>query len=54
MLTIYKITEIFCIADVFRKNFAIEMANQPKLPAADGKRHRNRLTKCQAAILPQS
>jgi len=42
MLTKYKITEIFCIADDFCKHFAIEMAKQPKLPAADEKRHRNR------------
>jgi hypothetical protein len=42
MLTKDKITEIFCIADEFCKNFAIEMANQPKLPDANGKRHRNR------------
>ena len=43
MLTKDKITEIFCIADDFCKNFAIEMANHPKLTtAANGKRHRNR------------
>ena len=42
MLTKDKITEIFCIADDFCKNFAIEMANQPRLLSADGKHRRNR------------
>jgi len=42
MLTKDKITEIFCIADDFCKHFAVEMAKQLKLPAADGKHHRNR------------
>ena len=42
MLTIDKITEIFCIADDFCKHFVAEMTKQPKLSSADGKRYRNR------------
>ena len=42
MLTIDKITEIFCIADDFCKYFDTEMSKQPKLPVKNGKRHRNR------------
>jgi Transposase DDE domain. len=41
MLTNDKITEIFCIADDFCKNFAEEMKKQPKLNDG-GKKHRNR------------
>jgi hypothetical protein len=41
ILTIDKVTEIFCIADDFCKEFAKELEKQPKL-AEDGKRHRNR------------
>ena len=42
MLTLDKITEIFCITDEFCKNFAIEASKQPKLLAKDGKKQRNR------------
>jgi hypothetical protein len=42
MLTKDKITEIYCIADDFCKNFAIETAKQQKLHPQDGKRRRNR------------
>ena len=42
MLTIDKITEIFCITDDFCQNFALELAKHPKLPAEDEKKHRNR------------
>ncbi|MCL2598022.1 MAG: IS982 family transposase, partial [Paludibacter sp.] len=42
MLTLDKITEIFCIADDFCKYFDAETAKMPKLPTTDGKYHRNR------------
>ena len=42
MLTLDKITEIFCITDDFCQNLAVEIAKQSKLPAEDGKKHRNR------------
>ncbi|MCL2596473.1 MAG: transposase, partial [Paludibacter sp.] len=42
MLTLDKITEIFCIADDFYKYFDAETAKMPKLPTTDGKYHRNR------------
>ena len=41
MLTNDKITEIFCIADDFCKEFAQEFKNLKKLPD-DGKKRRNR------------
>jgi len=41
MLTNDKITEIFCIADDFCKEFAQEFKKLKKLPE-DGKKHRNR------------
>jgi hypothetical protein len=41
MLTPDKITEIFCIADDFCKEFAQEVKKHQALPG-DGKRHRNR------------
>ena len=42
MLTLDKITEIFCITDEFCKSFAIEAAKQSKLLVENGKKHRNR------------
>jgi len=41
LLTTDKITEIYCIADDFCKEFSKEMKKVQKLPE-DGKRHRNR------------
>ena len=41
MLTKDKITEIYCIADDFCKEFALEIKNHKMLPE-DGKKRRNR------------
>ena len=42
MLTIDRVTEIFCITDDFYKKFSKEIQNYKVLPADDGKKHRNR------------
>ena len=41
MLTSDKITEIFCIADDFCKEFAQEVKKH-QISSGDGKKHRNR------------
>lgn len=41
MLTLDKITEIYCIADDFCKEYSKEVSNHPQLPSGD-KKHRNR------------
>ena len=45
MITEDKVTEFFCIADDFCKEFNAEIKKNAILPSKDGKKHRNRATR---------
>ena len=49
MLTEDKITELFCIADDFCKEFDAEIKKNAVLPSADGKKRRNRASRMSQA-----